>query len=191
MGINSNTHRLPITKSKSDNGNQSEKLLSNISSVIGSEVASGGSVSAQSTRRVANNVRGLNGDDNIARGKNRSNHSAERGIKSVTETANLNFASSNPSTRFGEHEWRFGKEQEGAKAIPVFSFQSIPATTNRVSQRREGESRVRFKEMARSNNTRSCIGPNGGNPSASKNPKRTLEVRDECCYSIGFRSKQP
>lgn len=49
----------------------------------------------------------------------------------------------------------------------------------------------RLKDVVRGNNIGGHNGPNGGDSSSNKNPKRTLAVRDADSYQIGFGCDRP
>lgn len=148
-----------------------------------------GFVSAHSSNGAKCNGGGSNGANNGEISRGRTSTSLERGSSGPAQpTQSINAGVSiQPNT---EPKWTFGAGQQSLEASQTFKVQLGTPRSSGISKRREGRGRMRLKEKVRSNNFGSNHDTTCGDSDPSKNPKRSLAVRDVDYYPIGFGCQQ-
>ncbi|KAI3852729.1 hypothetical protein MKX03_002290, partial [Papaver bracteatum] len=163
-----------------------EFIFSSLSKSVCGRMDGGGPSGEKSTRGIGCNAEQPHRVDNGPGDKDGPHVSTDGRGKSVAKPAANYSTSTGPCSRTTECAWSFGPHPENFKPHQNFSFQVAPQGSSKVPGRRENRPRLRVKYVTRRNSVRSGDSSVSGDPGSHKKLKRSVEVRDEFHYKIGF-----
>ncbi|XP_026385370.1 uncharacterized protein LOC113280965 isoform X2 [Papaver somniferum] len=179
---------ISFTRNRGADGGQHSvptNSLSGLSKTIGGFLDSGRLVSSKSPSRTSGD--GKSSDRNCDREDKTSGYkdSSHRGRCTVEKAYESSTAGGGACPGTAGLECIFGQSQSGIDTAKIFPLKLDTHGSGGISKSGKGRTRMRVKDVARSNNSSGGNSPNGGNSGSYKNPKRSLEVRDAFQYSLG------